>query len=243
MEELAAEFDRAGADHGDAAEVKMFFNGPEAFTPDAEFVLGESDVPGFFVAAGFCAHGLAGAGGVGKVMAEWIVDGQPEWDLWHMDIRRFNRHYRSQRYALARAYESLSKYYDIKYPGEEKLAGRPLRVSSAYAVIEELGRRVRREGRVGARQLVRVECPGRRSGAAPARLGGRELVARDRCRGAGRPGTRGLFDESSFSKLEVSAGRVRVPERICANGSTSPSARRLHADAQPREAGSSATSP
>ena len=86
--------------------VKKFFNGPEAFTPDAEFILGESDVPGFFVAAGFCAHGLAGAGGVGKVMAEWIVDGQPEWDLWHMDIRRFNRHYRSQRFALARAYEA-----------------------------------------------------------------------------------------------------------------------------------------
>ena len=119
--------------------VKKFFNGPEAFTPDAEFILGESDVPGFFVAAGFCAHGLAGAGGVGKVMAEWIVDGQPEWDLWHMDIRRFNRHYRSQRFALARAYEALSKYYDIKYPGEEKQAGRPLRVSSAYQRHQELG--------------------------------------------------------------------------------------------------------
>ena len=78
------------------AEVKKFFNGPEAFTPDGEFILGESEVPGFWVAAGFCAHGLAGAGGIGKVMAEWIVDGQPEWDLWHMDIRRFGRQYRSQ---------------------------------------------------------------------------------------------------------------------------------------------------
>ena len=57
------------------AEVKKFFNGPEAFTPDGEFILGESEVPGFWVAAGFCAHGLAGAGGIGKVMAEWIVDG------------------------------------------------------------------------------------------------------------------------------------------------------------------------
>ena len=61
----------------EGAEVKRFFNGPEAFTPDGEFILGESEVPGFWVAAGFCAHGLAGAGGIGKVMAEWIVDGEP----------------------------------------------------------------------------------------------------------------------------------------------------------------------
>ena len=52
-------------------------NGPEAFTPDGEFILGESDVRGFFVAAGFCAHGIAGAGGIGKVMADWIVHGEP----------------------------------------------------------------------------------------------------------------------------------------------------------------------
>ncbi|HEY3612871.1 MAG TPA: FAD-dependent oxidoreductase, partial [Gaiellales bacterium] len=115
------------------AEVKKFFNGPEAFTPDGEFILGESEVPGFWVAAGFCAHGLAGAGGIGKVMAEWIVDGQPEWDLWHMDIRRFGRQYRSQGFTLARTTEVYSTYYDIKYPGEERTAGRPLRVSPAYA--------------------------------------------------------------------------------------------------------------
>jgi glycine cleavage system aminomethyltransferase T/glycine/D-amino acid oxidase-like deaminating enzyme len=114
------------------AQVKKFFNGPEAFTPDGEFILGQSEVPGFWVAAGFCAHGLAGAGGIGKVMAEWIVDGQPEWDLWHMDIRRFGRQYRSQAYTLARTTEVYSAYYDIKYPGEERLAGRPLRVSPAY---------------------------------------------------------------------------------------------------------------
>jgi glycine cleavage system aminomethyltransferase T/glycine/D-amino acid oxidase-like deaminating enzyme len=115
------------------AEVKKFVNGPEAFTPDGEFILGESEVPGFWVAAGFCAHGLAGAGGIGKVMAEWIVDGQPEWDLWHMDVRRFGRQYRSQGFTLARTIEVYSTYYDIKYPGEERMAGRPLRVSPAYA--------------------------------------------------------------------------------------------------------------
>ena len=83
--------------------IKRFFNGPEAFTPDAEFILGESEVPGFWVAAGFCAHGLAGAGGIGKTMAEWIVDGQPEWEVWALDIRRFGGHYGSQRVHARRA--------------------------------------------------------------------------------------------------------------------------------------------
>src|ERR671935_23299 len=82
---------------------------------------------GFWVAAGFCAHGLAGAGGMGWQVAEWIVNGEPSLDLWHMDSRRFGRQYRSQRYALARATEVYSTYYDIKYPNHEREAGRPLR--------------------------------------------------------------------------------------------------------------------
>jgi 4-methylaminobutanoate oxidase (formaldehyde-forming) len=68
--------------------LRKIINGPEAFTPDNEFLLGETDVDGFFVAAGFCAarHRRARAA-VGKVMAEWIVSGRPGMDLWHMDVR------------------------------------------------------------------------------------------------------------------------------------------------------------
>ena len=76
-------------------KVTRMINGPEGFTPDNEFCLGETDVPGIFVAGGFCAHGLAGAGGVGKVMAEWIAAGEPSMDLWQMDVRRFGAQYRS----------------------------------------------------------------------------------------------------------------------------------------------------
>ena len=91
----------------DDVTVTRLINGPEAFTPDNEFCLGESEVRGFFVAAGFCAHGLAGAGGIGKVMAEWIVEGEPALDLWHMDIRRFGPHYRSPSYTLKRTQGGL----------------------------------------------------------------------------------------------------------------------------------------
>src|SRR4029079_10420035 len=127
--------------------------------PDNEFCLGETEVPGVFVAGGFCAHGLAGgrgageegapgvawgadcagAGGVGKAMAEWIVGGEPSMDLWQMDVRRFGAQYRSPSYTLGRVLETYETYYDIHYPFEEKQAGRPLRVSPAYEWHREHG--------------------------------------------------------------------------------------------------------
>jgi glycine cleavage system T protein len=121
------------------AQVVRLVNGPEAFTPDNEFILGPSEVHGFWVAAGFCAHGLAGAGGMGRLVAEWIVDGRPGLDAWEMDSRRFGRHYISSEYTLARTREVYSTYYDVKYPGHERSAGRPLRLSPIYWRLSELG--------------------------------------------------------------------------------------------------------
>ena len=113
-------------------EVVRLINGPEAFTPDGEFILGPSDVRGFWVAAGFCAHGLAGAGGMGKLVAEWIVDGTPSLDVWHMDSRRFGAAYRSPR-VHARAHEGdLRDVLRRQVPRPRAAAGRPLRVSPAY---------------------------------------------------------------------------------------------------------------
>jgi glycine cleavage system aminomethyltransferase T/glycine/D-amino acid oxidase-like deaminating enzyme len=121
------------------AQVVRLVNGPEAFTPDNEFILGPSEVRGFWVAAGFCAHGLAGAGGMGRLVAEWIVEGRPGLDAWEMDSRRFGRHYISREYTLARTVEVYSTYYDVKYPGHERSAGRPLRLSPVYPRLKELG--------------------------------------------------------------------------------------------------------
>jgi glycine cleavage system aminomethyltransferase T/glycine/D-amino acid oxidase-like deaminating enzyme len=121
------------------AEVVRLVNGPEAFTPDNEFILGPTEVRGFWVAAGFCAHGLAGAGGMGRLVAEWIVEGRPGVDAWEMDSRRFGRHYISREYTLARTREVYSTYYDVKYPGHERSGGRPLRLSPVYPRLSELG--------------------------------------------------------------------------------------------------------
>jgi glycine cleavage system aminomethyltransferase T/glycine/D-amino acid oxidase-like deaminating enzyme len=202
------------------AGVNRMINGPEAFTPDNEFILGESEVRGFFVAAGFCAHGIAGAGGIGRQMASWIVEGEPELDLWKMDIRRFGPQYRSQAFTLARTTEVYQTYYDIHYPNEERLAGRPLRLSPAYPRLIELG-------------AVFGEKSGweRPNWFAPNGAGREDLEALrprgwagehwDPAIGAEALATRQaacLFDESSFAKIEVGGpGACAFLQGLCAN--------------------------
>ena len=208
------------------APIKRFFNGPEAFTPDAEFILGESPVPGFWVAAGFCAHGLAGAGGIGKVMAEWIIDGQPEYEVWALDIRRFGGQYRSQSFTLKRTYEALSKYYDIKYPGEEKTSARPLRVSPAYARHVALGAVFgEKSGWERVNWYASNEAAGD-PGLRPRGWAGENWSPAIAVEAGATRTAVGLFDESSFAKLEVlGPGALDLLQRLCANDVARPAGR------------------
>jgi len=199
-------------------EVVRLINGPEAFTPDGEFILGPTDVRGFWVAAGFCAHGLAGAGGMGKLVAEWIVEGTPSLDVWHMDSRRFGAAYTSRAYTVARTTEVYSTYYDVKYPGHEREAGRPLRTSPAYARLRELGAAFgEKSGWERANWFERNAANGDES-LRPRGWAGRHwspaIGAEHRaCREAAA-----LFDESSFAKIEVSGeGAAALLERLCDN--------------------------
>ncbi len=199
-------------------KVTRLINGPEAFTPDNEFCLGETEVAGMFVAAGFCAHGLAGAGGIGRVMAEWIVAGEPSLDVWEMDIRRFGPHYRSPGYTLKRAKEVYETYYDIRYPGHERQAGRPLRVSSAYGWHREHGAVFgEKSGWERVNWYARNEPLGEES----LRPRGWAGMHWSPAIGAEHRATReaaGLFDESSFAKLELSGpGAADLLERLCDN--------------------------
>ncbi|HEY7968235.1 MAG TPA: FAD-dependent oxidoreductase [Solirubrobacteraceae bacterium] len=202
----------------DDVTVTRLINGPEAFTPDNEFCLGESEVHGFFVAAGFCAHGLAGAGGIGKVMAEWITEGEPSLDLWHMDIRRFGAHYRSPSYTLKRTREVYETYYDIRYPGHEREAGRPLRVSSAYEWHRARGAAF---GEKSGWERVNWYEANAALGDESLRPAGWAGMLWSPAIGAEHRATReaaGLFDESSFAKLEVSGrGAAELLEHLCDN--------------------------
>ena len=196
--------------------IKNFINGPEGFTPDNEFCLGETSVGGFYVAAGFCAHGIAGAGGIGKVVAEWIVAGEPTMDLWHMDIKRFGASYESPDFTLQRITENYEQYYDIHYPGEERTSARPKFTSPVYewhkangAVFGEKASwervnyyqnnigddALRPQGWLGKHwsSAVQVEHHATRTAA-------------------------GLFDESSFAKARISGSRAgEFLNYVCAN--------------------------
>ncbi len=199
-------------------KVTRLINGPEAFTPDNEFCLGESEVRGFFVAAGFCAHGLAGAGGIGKLMAEWILHGEPEIDTWEMDIRRFGAHYCSPGYTLARATEVYETYYDIRYPGHERQAGRPLRISSAYSWHRRHGAIF---GEKSGWERVNWYAENEAAGDHALRPRGWAGMHWSPAIGIEHRATReaaGLFDESSFAKLELSGpGTVGLLKRLCDN--------------------------
>jgi 4-methylaminobutanoate oxidase (formaldehyde-forming) len=198
--------------------VTKLINGPEAFTPDNEFCLGESEVAGFFVCCGFCAHGLAGAGGIGKALAEWIVDGEPSLDLWQMDIRRFGAQYRSPAYTHARIEENYETYYDIRYPNHERGAGRPLRLSSVNAWHRERGAAF---GEKSGWERVNWFESNAAAGEESLRPRGWSAKHWSPAIGAEHRATRetvAIFDETSFAKLEIEgAGAAEYLEGLCDN--------------------------
>jgi 4-methylaminobutanoate oxidase (formaldehyde-forming) len=112
---------------------QLHFNGPESFTPDVRYCLGE--VPGhhgYFVAAGFNSVGFASSGGAGKAVADWVVDGRAPMDLWDVDIRRFFPWQRNRRYLHDRVGESLGMLYDMHWPFLQNETSRGLRRSPLH---------------------------------------------------------------------------------------------------------------
>ena len=122
------------------AGLQLFFNGPEAFTPDGTFYLGESPVVDrCFVAAGFNSVGIQTAGGVGWVLADWIVDGYPPMDLSAADIRRSFSFQSDRSYLEARISESLGLLYAMHWPFRQYESARGVRKSSLHEVLEKAG--------------------------------------------------------------------------------------------------------
>jgi glycine cleavage system aminomethyltransferase T/glycine/D-amino acid oxidase-like deaminating enzyme len=200
------------------AEVVKLINGPEAFTPDGEFIIGPTEVRGLWTAAGFCAHGLAGAGGMGRLVAEWIVEGVPSLDTWEMDSRRFGRHYRSREYTLARTLEVYETYYDVKFPGHERQAGRPLRLAPTYARLAELGAAFGEKSSWERANWFEPNAPQGDESLRPHGWAGRLWSPAIGAEHIGCREGAALFDETSFAKIEVSgAGAADFLEYLCAN--------------------------
>ena len=124
----------------ETAGVKQLLNGPESFTPDGNFILGEApEVRNFFVGAGFNAYGIAAGGGAGKALAEWIAGGEPPMDLWPVDIRRFGPPHQSADWVRSRTLELYGKHYTMSWPYEEHASARPERVSPLYPLLKDEG--------------------------------------------------------------------------------------------------------
>jgi len=198
------------------AGIKTLLNGPESFTPDGNFILGESpEVDGFFVGAGFNAFGIASAGGAGQALAEWIAGGEPPYDLWAVDIRRFGKPHQDIGWVRKRTYEMYGKHYTIAWPNEEHSSGRPFRQSSIYEALKAdracFGEKLGWErpnwfapAGVEPSDEYSFEAPNWLAHSAAEHQAAREAVA--------------LFDQSSFAKFLLrGADSVKALDWICAN--------------------------
>lgn len=200
----------------ESAEVRTFLNGPESFTPDNYFILGEApEVRRYYVAAGFSSGGIAAAGGAGQALAQWIVEDRAPMDLWPADIRRFAPLHGTRRFLRERVSEIVGVHYHIAFPNRELTSGRDLRRSPLHE-----------------RLRARRACFGAKMGWERANWFAPEGVAPETVYSFGRQNwfphaaaehraTREavtLFDQTSFAKLRVEGPDAQeVLQRLCAN--------------------------
>lgn len=201
--------------------VKKLYNGPESFTPDNQFILGEApNVRGFYVAAGFNSVGIASAGGAGRALAEWIVAGEPQSDLVAVDIRRFGDFHNNPRWLRARVGEVLGLHYAVPWPNREFDTARPFRRSPLHERMAEANAVF--GSKFGWERPVFFAPPGTApvldySWGLPTWIpwvdeeqrAAREAVA--------------LFDETSFGKILITGSdAARLLRRVCAQDTDVP---------------------
>ena len=120
--------------------IRTFFNGPESFTPDNRYYLGESiSCEGYWLAAGYNSIGIVSSGGAGMALAKWITDGEPPFDLWEVDIRRVEPFQRNCRYLKERVTESLGLLYADHFPYLQPETSRNIRRSPFHSYLKDLG--------------------------------------------------------------------------------------------------------
>ncbi len=198
------------------AQVKQFVNGPESFTPDSNYILGEApEVGNFYVGAGFNSMGIASAGGAGMALAEWIVEGAPTSDLWPVDVRRFAGFHGNDRWLRDRVKETLGLHYAMPWPNREVESARPLRRSPIYHLLERAGACF--GSKMGWERPLWY-APGETAPAIDYGFGRQSWFALSAAEHeAARTGV-AFFDLSSFAKLLVQGPDAEaVLQRLCAN--------------------------
>ncbi|HET7528339.1 MAG TPA: FAD-dependent oxidoreductase [Burkholderiaceae bacterium] len=199
----------------ESAAIKMLLNGPESFTPDGNFIVGEA--PGlrnYFVCAGFNSAGIANSGGAGRLIAEWIAGGDAPGDLWDVDLRRFGSFTANRRALAERTAETLGLHYAMRWPRQELVTARPLRTSPLYDLLDAKGAEW---GSKNGWERANYFRPA--DAARPAHTlgmpGWLPWVQAEQC--ATRDAV-AIYDQTSFGKLLVQ-GRdaLALLQRLCAN--------------------------
>ena len=124
----------------ETAGIHTFFNGPESFTPDDRYYLGQApEVEGYWIAAGYNSVGIAGSGGAGMALAHWITEGQAPFDLWEVDIRRAQPFQRNRKYLKERVTETLGLLYADHFPYRQVETARGVRRSPLHDHLKARG--------------------------------------------------------------------------------------------------------
>ncbi|MBI3764609.1 MAG: FAD-dependent oxidoreductase [Chloroflexi bacterium] len=209
------------------AELMHLVNGPEAITPDSRPLLGP--VPGrrgFWAAAGLSHTGFGAGAAIGDIISQWIVNGEPPYDVTEMNVRRFGPIYEDRAYAAARARESYKYYYVLRFPHDENEWGRAKRLSPLDTRLMELGAVFGEKNGWERVNYFEPGAPGRRAGADQRRWGwGRpaffEQVGEEHRAARERVA---LFDMTSFGKIDVRGpGALALLQRLADNDVDKPS--------------------
>ncbi len=203
------------------AGIRTFFNGPESFTPDNRYYLGEApELPGYWVAAGYNSIGIVSSGGAGYALAQWINDGKPPFDLWDVDIRRVQPFQANRKYLKARVAETLGLLYADHFPYRQVEAGRGVRRSPLH---EHLKTRGAVFGEVAGYERANWFANDGQERAYQYSWGPQNWFANNRAEHMAVRAGVGLFDMSSFGKIRVEgrdaltflnlvcAGQIDVP--------------------------------
>ena len=208
----------------ESAEVKMLLNGPESFTPDGSFLLGESaETRGLFLGCGMNSVGVATGGGAGQALAHCVVHGATPVDLHEADPKRFPDVFNSVEALAERVPEVLGKHYEITFPGRQWVTARMLETTPLHDKWQAAG------AHFG--QFFGIERPlyFNKTGEPELTFGrpdwfdqvGREVARVHQAAG--------LFDQSSFGKIRVrGAGAEAFLDRVCANDMSRPSGRAIY---------------
>ena len=194
--------------------VAQFVNGPESFTPDGNPLVGP--LPGWrglFICAGFNSSGLAYAGGVGEVLSQWILGGEPPADLWPLDVRRFSSEQSGSAFLRARGVEVLGTHMRMAYPAIEWERGRSLRRSPLHERLVDRG------ARYGEKfGFERPNWFGVGSSRPQYTFGRPEWLESSRAEHLATREHAAVFDQSSFAKFVVDGpDALALLQRSCAN--------------------------